>query len=132
MMTACTRVAARLWLPLLKARGLLLLVVLLLHACWHGAFKADICRNTTRHASPMHAQAVPGMQQRRVELVVRDMNSVDLGHQCTLLALLASKLHNHAMTAAFAVYDHLQATQGPCTTLLLDFQAVLLSTYCPT
>jgi hypothetical protein len=39
MMTACTRVAARLWLPLLKALGLL---VVLLHACWHGAFKADI------------------------------------------------------------------------------------------
>jgi hypothetical protein len=45
-MAACTRVAARLLLPLLKARGLLLLVVvLLLHACWHAdAFiEADIC-----------------------------------------------------------------------------------------
>lgn len=40
MIAARTRVAARLLLPLLKLRGLLLL--LLLHACWHGAFKADI------------------------------------------------------------------------------------------
>jgi hypothetical protein len=68
MMTACTRVAARLWLPLLKALGLL---VVLLHACWHGAFKADICRNAKRNASATHAQAVPDMQQTGVEFVVR-------------------------------------------------------------
>lgn len=44
-MAACTRVAARLLLPLLNARGLLLLVVvLLLHACWHADtfIEADI------------------------------------------------------------------------------------------
>jgi hypothetical protein len=47
MITACTRVAARLLLPLLKARGLLLLLELLLHACWwHGAFKADILKTS--------------------------------------------------------------------------------------
>lgn len=46
MIAAWTRVAGRLWLPLLKALGLLLLLaVVLLHACWHGAFKADICRS---------------------------------------------------------------------------------------
>lgn len=70
MMTACIRVAARLWLPLLKALGLLLLVVLL-HACWHGAFKADICRNAKRSASEPHAQAVPNMQQTGVECCSR-------------------------------------------------------------
>lgn len=44
-MAACTRVAARLLLPLLKAFGLLLLlVVLLLHACWHAFNEADICK----------------------------------------------------------------------------------------
>lgn len=82
MIAARTRVAARLLLPLLKLGGLLLL--LLLHACWHGAFKADICKQATQ------VSIQEPLMQWRQDLLPTRKQALDLGHQVLQLALCST------------------------------------------